>query len=130
MEKIIPGNCSSGLTCPSQQLRGLIEPVLELHEDRGRGQQAQHHRGGVNLAGDEIQLDLLECNHPAHHLRLAGALVVQGEAAGVVAEVPGPHGSDSQTELGAGALTVHAVDPAGLMDVNIVLGPGHLRRGD
>ena len=72
---------------------------------------------------------MLECNHPAHHLRLAGALVVQGKAAGVVAEVPGPHGSDSQTELGAGALTVHAVDPAGLMDVNIVLGPGHLRRG-
>ena len=72
---------------------------------------------------------MLQCNHPAHHLRLAGALVVQGEAAGVVAEVPGPHGSDSQTELGAGALTVYAVDPAGLMDVNIVLGPGHLRRG-
>ena len=66
----------------------------------------------------------------SYHVRLDGAGgVVQGQAAGVFAEVPGTQGSDPQTEHLA-LLTVHAVHPAALLDLNTVLGPGHLNSDD
>ena len=63
---------------------------------------------------------------PSHHVCLDGAgSVVQGEAAGVVTQVPGAHSSDPQTEHLA-LLTVDAVHSTALLNLNIVFGPGHL----
>ena len=63
----------------------------------------------------------------SHHVCLDGAGVVQGEAAGVVAQVPGAHSSDPQTEH-LTLLTVDAVHSTALLNLNIVFGPGHLNR--
>ena len=100
------------LTCPSEQLRCLVDPVSQIHKDWGRGQETQNHRGGVN------------------HVCLDGpGGVVEVEAAGVVAEVPGPQGSDPEAEHLA-LLTVYAVHPASLLNRHTVPGPGHLQLTD
>ena len=118
------------LTCPSEQLRRLIDPVSEFHKHRGRGQKTQHHRGRVNLTiNGHSSLFSVTFSAP-HHVCLDGAGgVVQGQAAGVVPEVPRAQGSDPQTEHLA-LLAVNTVNAARLHDGHIVPGPGHLHHQD
>ena len=118
------------LTCPSEQLRCFVDPVSQVHEDWGRGQNTQHHRGRVNLTIIVTIVITPDIFLLAHHVRLdSPGGVVEVEAAGVVAEVPGPQGSDPEAEHLA-LLTVYAVNPAGLLDGHIVPCPGHLHLTD